>query len=468
MMSLHNLQKRYLGSFEDALVPLGLSFFGDDGTLSRSNMSPRDLDVVRQFLGYQFKVREIRLYETWIVLGCDPSILNNKKYKMPPYVGGMIAIWRHDGETDDFRPAIGDLGLVGCCGELDETLRLGLPYNAAPARQALEQLATLLFPDCIAFTFLRNNTLIVELAQVDDKTHQERLKTLPSTFLWLNYILRYYNGPLPRSERQGFVNELAPMIRPSPDLPLCPGTKITTMSGKNESTVGVLVERGTEKRVTCAFAPWANISAEHSCFGEFGETTARSRGMSGAQLSGRAKMMGKVAERVPETDIGLIRLHKAAKFANTLMGVGVAVKSLVGGRDVAIYDKLMMESYDGGKIPLLSLGFRAKVKRVARQDGSSVAYISAIQGVSARSDTAPRRKWFDGSTPDSRTCGSVLVRHQKRQGNSWVNVLSEGEVCGLLNDAGVHPRDGCVNAEDLLVFFDTMDTLIEDGWRVVT
>lgn len=195
--------------------------------------------------------------------------------------------------------------------------------------------------------------------------------------------------------------------------------------------------------------------------------------------------MGRVSERIGETDIALAKLHPGIKFVNSFMDIKADAKTFIRSKQVHMWDYLLIDGFSTGRQKLISLGARFEPQRKEGQPHSrlvekrlnkygeevdvvlprdGVIYISGSQNVYGASDNIRTKK---PCIQDS-ACGSVLVRCSaaKRKHLNVNDMLALGEICGLFHFANLTSKFA-VSAEDYLIYADAFDPLMDDGWTIV-
>jgi hypothetical protein len=93
--------------------------------------------------------------------------------------------------------------------EVDYSTFTGCGFCQPPPNLVVERLATHIFTDCIAMTWIAV-TLIMELTLTDDETYQDRLSKLPIAIDDVPFNLQYHNGPLAEHKQRKRV--VTPML----------------------------------------------------------------------------------------------------------------------------------------------------------------------------------------------------------------------------------------------------------------
>lgn len=249
-------------------------------------------------------------------------------------------------------------------------------------------------------------------------------------------------------------------------------------------SAGVLVKKGQERRLTSSWHNWENQAAEFP--EKFEQTDAEaqkifrvSQGVAADDTPGTT--VGFVRDRMGKTDIALIQLGPGIVFDNTFMEVEASPKKFGLSEKTRPGDLFLIDSYATGLQQLMGLGNRAAISRprraVAHPDlyapkghhdklpSDEVAYITIQQGVYAME--APVIK----SKPQIRgsACGSVLLRCTdiKHIEKPMVEVLGDGEIFGMMHYTDLQLKYGRgTSRSDFLVYADSFDPLIENGWVI--
>lgn len=197
--------------------------------------------------------------------------------------------------------------------------------------------------------------------------------------------------------------------------------------------------------------------------------------------------VGYVVDRVGAPgDIALAQLHNGIGFENLFMeivrkdGEPVKAKTLLHSSHVQMRDKFSIDGFTTGLQQLTCLGRRFQITRQpgARhrhlkmpQGGGEVnfpqdniAYISAKQGLCSIEQPVQTTK------PHIRpsVCGSVLVRTMEasKANDNIEAALGKGECAGMMHFCDLTSKT--LLEQGYLVYCDTFDPLIEDGWTVAS
>ncbi|KAK3341659.1 hypothetical protein B0T25DRAFT_522928 [Lasiosphaeria hispida] len=487
----------YIGGFADALEPLGLAsgYFDEDGDMGKIKMSVENHQAATRYLRDRFGVDEFYICGIFAVLLCnnDTAI---REGRLPILIGGLSALWREE-QDGDFPPILGDPAYGGRI-TVDESL-VTIPERLKPPKdQTIEQLATYIFTDCEAMTWI-NSCLIVELPKTDRDEYLDRLNDLPGRFTNVPWAIQYHNGQLAQHEQRKRV--IIPTPQRTEDDRNADETDYVNLDGKfypgsmlysiddsddravSEVTAGVLVRKGTERRLTCAWHAWAHIYEKNKNL--LGEDTDEAKHVFRViQGTNPGTNVGYVKERIGKTDIALIQLHDGVRFENTFLGGSVSAKRFIHSDNVNDNDIFLIDGFTTGKQEIATAGTRFPLSRPDRlailqgkgKDDSednlnllpepNVAYITRRQGVSATQMPKLRRKPFirDG------VCGAVWLRISVaksgggKQGDD--SMMEKGEVFAMCHYADLtskySPDSGLY-----LMHADTFDPLIKENWTIV-
>ncbi len=145
-----------------------------------------------------YGARDLFYQEPFLLIGCQADLLPLEEER-PFTVAGLVAVWR-DLEEPTFSWLVDSFG-GGPEIEVDPEVMAEICPPAYIPNEVILYLADHIFPDCEAITTLWS-AVIVELPLMSREAHQARLKVLPEGFEDQCVILRYYNGPLPNSQRR--------------------------------------------------------------------------------------------------------------------------------------------------------------------------------------------------------------------------------------------------------------------------
>ncbi|KAJ4265377.1 hypothetical protein NW762_004665 [Fusarium torreyae] len=462
------------------------SFWGEDGSLSRNNVSSDQREALENYLFETYQVVVCFYSDPFLVLGCEGDL--PPEDERPFTIAGLVAIWR-DSDNVIISRYLGSLGQGPLINIDTEILELIQPGKFIPDKAAL-YLAEYIFPTCEAIAKIWSD-LIIELPKMSDDKFQNDLETLPEEIDGFAFNIFYHNGPLPNTQRRR--RAVTPNTR---DLEgACDETDYVELVGKfypgaminsmdkagnvvSSATAGILVEKENERRLTCSFHNWQRHFDTHP--EQFGLSDLESRAtFRVVQGQNPGTNVGFVTERIGETDIALAKLDDNDTFDNQFMEMECAPKVLLHSKNVKDGDKFIIDSFTTGKQVLLSIGCRIAFRRRPRGQPTHdiilpkakehlcpsphLPYIVSKQGVYATDAVGMSKKPFirDG------VCGAVLLRASKRGGNEAQAVgIQRGEIGGMMHFADVqlkHMND----ASSFFVYADVFDPLIEQGWTVV-
>jgi hypothetical protein len=232
---------------------------------------------------------------------------------------------------------------------------------------------------------------------------------------------------------------------------------LPTSDQEDAVSAGVLVEKGSEQRLTVACHCWDR---------EFDERLDHLGDPNHFRVLQANSRVGYVTERIDETDIGLAKLDDTVAFSNRFLDIQTAAKVLIPFTGVKTGDKFFIDTFVTGRQRLLCAGVRVLgCKRGQdflphrRENPPDGKYVIMHQGIYATNDT------MITTTPQLRSgiCGSVLVRLQ-RAGEESI-CLEAGEVCGIMHWADLAMKYS--TSSKFFCFADPMDPLILNGWACV-
>jgi len=392
----------------------------------------------------------------------------------------------------DFMPVIGKSGQMEEEMEIDPSLLVGFEENKMPTDEAIVALATHVFPDCEAITFLMG-CLVVELPKSENPVFWARLERLPNSIMHAPFCIRYHNGPVPNSERRRRGQHPKPQLAEderiadetdyvAKDGKFYPGAMISS-SDKHGNTytsvsAGVMIRKGNERRLTCPWHCWEDHDKQYP--GLLGKDDDEAKRVFIVVQGEKGTKVGYVKERVGKTDIALAKLDDGIVFQNTFMDVNATAKRFLHSERVGLWDVFYVDGFSTGKQRLMSLGRRFQVARkrgqphyhLAAPDGDDeaflppddIAYISAKHGVCATGQPILTTKPY---IRDSAR-GAVLLRCRDglKPRDTEATVMARGEICGMFHFADLTARNAA-GAGEYVIYADAFDPLIEDGWTIV-
>jgi hypothetical protein len=407
----------------------------------------------------------------------SPPFIFLSKAMMPPeaqppfLIGGLIPICRNQFTRNFGRYPIGLGDSWGDAPEdqfpdrkygladMNPAVLANLRHGEIPLDRYIKDIAKENFPDCEALTWKEYPLeLIVELPTMPDEEWRNYLGCLPSAFKGADFLLRYHNGPLTSGKGQ-----------PKPKPKLYPGSQIYLRENEPCQTdcppsVGVLIRKGDERRVTCSYHKWDDkVKQRPGLLGKDDEEAKRV--FQFVQSIQSKRPVGYLKERVLSTDIGLAKLDEnEVVFENNFPKMGTVAKRFLHSREIKIWDEFLLSSSAPGKPPhkLVSMGMRFVIKH---NEGKK-SCITAKQILCAGNDPALTSK-LRTSNP---ACGAVLVkcRDGKDRSISQEKVLEKGLVCAMFPYADLQANDQPGRyIQDYFMFADVFDPLIEDKWTIV-
>ncbi|KAK1752827.1 hypothetical protein QBC47DRAFT_272384, partial [Echria macrotheca] len=472
-----------VGGHQDALVPLGLSFRGQDGSLRRQNISVHENFLVRQYLRETFNAVGFDYFEPWITIICDPS---PPRGRLPVSIGGLMPIWQTV-DDDTFMPLIGGGG-QGEEYDLEDDVVGGFQPSHVPQQAAVLAIVNRFYQDAIAITFIAH-MMVVELPETDLSTFIERLQSLPSGFTGISYMVRYHNGPLPYTSRASRA------VRPTPqrdddrrvadetdyvqkDGKFYPGSMISSQTKEEgihiSASAGILVRKGDEVRLTASWHCWEQHHQKYP--GILGQDTDEAKRVFGVRQGGPGTYVGHVVERVGGTDIALIKLAPGIEFENSFFDTHVVAGQFVHSANLSSNERYMIDGFPTGRQGLDGVGVRYPFKRGPRNKHphpieppgteysfpyDEVTYIQVAQGVCGTSDPVLTSKPF---IRDS-VCGAVLLRGTAKSLKGEAAERIYADVVGMCHYADLTPKNAAM-AQYYLMYADSFDPLIDEGWDI--
>ncbi|KAK1830393.1 hypothetical protein QBC39DRAFT_261131 [Podospora conica] len=490
---MRNTQEEYVGGHYDALSPIGISFRGSNGSLGKANVSQENLLFAKSYLNRHFNVECFNVHGVFAELACSEV----PKGRLPSFVGGMVAIWQRVDEPT-FWPWIGEGGESEEKDTSEEYAAVVASFretDGEPTDAALIKLADY-FTDCQAITFI-HPIAVIEFPLTDIEAFRDRLETLPYSIGYFPYVLRYHNGPLPNTPGR----KRAQKPKPEPaeheriadetdyvklDGKFYPGAMISSVNENDKiyasASAGILVQRGTEIRLTCSWHCWEEQWKKYQK--EFDQDSGETRRIFSVR-QGRSGEdsgidVGRVVRRVGETDIALAKLKPGVLFENRLMEADATAKKLVHSSRVVDYEQFLVDSFATGVQRFISVGSRVAFDRgdqdrlVAPNGDKSlllpidVTYIAGKQHVCASGEAVLTRRPFVWE----RACGSVLLRSKgpplagENPFSTDGSALDRGEVVAMFRYADLTDKY-THSASEHLIYAESFDPLIKEGWQVV-
>jgi hypothetical protein len=236
-----------------------------------------------------------------------------------------------------------------------------------------------------------------------------------------------------------------------------PGAMLKADSG-DQISAGIAVQKGTETRVTVAFHCW-NSEDEQSPE-NLGDPNY-------FKVTQGETHIGHVAERISDTDIGLMKMKDGIAFNNRFLELDAVAGTLISTSQLSLNEEFVIDSFVTGRQRLRLQGIRLRgngglpeLKGKPEDLPTPRNYLVFLQGIYATGapeiHTLPRIR--DG------VCGSALVRIKAgKEAGTRQDVLHRGEVCGFMHWSNLQLKYG---SGGLLCFADSVDNLIEEGWVV--
>lgn len=485
----------------------------NDGWMESKNLTEDQHRYLFDYLGENFDVVEMAEDFPFLVLRCRGKA--PPEDKRPFTIAGAIAVWQSN-EDDFFKPFFGEDGEAEDI-EIEDEISHAMELLKVPPQHVIEYFAFTVFPDCSGIAVIYD-TIVIEFPRTEKEEFAKLIQSLPRNVMNIPFQVRYWNGPLPNTERR--KRDFQPRPSNIADLKVdetdyvnaygefYPGTMIQTRPfvdknadpGEgpimNQVTAGILINKGDEKRLTCSFHNWEPLVQEaKDLFGKDTEEAKREfRAIQGRPKNtrpdseddwgdGPGTEIGYVCQKVGNTDIALMRLHDGIRFENKFMEIDAAPKKLLHSNDAAINDEYVFDSFVTGKQTVRGLGKRY-IKRVGKEGSFrqyegpdktktndpttepqlGETYITFSQGIYATTAEVTKKPHIRDSV-----CGSVLLRTKTfRMDDSRkrkkVDVTGEGGVSGMLHFADLQHKNS--EAAYFLCYADVFDPLIDDGWTV--
>jgi hypothetical protein len=215
---------------------------------------------------------------------------------------------------------------------------------------------------------------------------------------------------------------------------------------------------GTETRVTVAFHCW-NSENEQSPE-KLGDPNY-------FKVTQGVTYIGHIAERISNTDIGLMKMKDSIAFNNRFLELDTVAGTLISTSQLSMNEEFVIDSFVTGRQRLRLQGIRLPINEGLPElkgkpedlpnPGNYLAFSQGIYATGAPEiHTVPRIG--DG------VCGSAVVRIKAgKEVGTRQDVLHRGEVCGFMHWSDLQLKYG---SGGLLCFADSVDDLIEEGWVV--
>jgi hypothetical protein len=435
------------------------TFWNDDGVTMKMP-SNTELRALLRYLQEKFNITQLQVSQPFLVLWCKDGILSQDE--RPFSIAGCISVWLN---KDDPMPAdliVGDMGGVEEELIVDEDIAADLRAYHLPKSETLRGLSKY-FPGCTFVSFLMHQ-LIIEFEKTEDKIWFQHLESLPESISNIGVPVSYHNGPL-------VATELKRRKKPQPrylngdedntdyiksDGCFYPGAMLKADSG-NQISAGIGVQKGTETRITVAFHCWNSENEQNP--ENLGDPNH-------FKVTQGQTDVGYVAERIGDTDIGLMRTNDGITFSNRFLELDTVARTLVPMKQLSLSEEFVIDSFVTGRQRLRLHGIRIRAEPPSNLKGkpgdlpTPGNHLIFPQGIYATGHpeicTWPRIR--DG------VCGSAVVRLKAgKQASSREDVLHKGEVCGFMHWPNIQLKYG---SGSLLCFADAADDLIENDWVV--
>ena len=422
--------------------------------------SKTELQALLKFLQEKFNIAQLQVSQPFLVLWCKDGTPSQDE--RPFSIAGCISVWLN---KDDPMPAdliVGDMGGVEEELVVDEDIATDLRAYHLPKSETLRGLSKL-FPGCTFVSFLMHQ-LIIEFDKTEDKIWFQHLESLPQSIRNIGVPVSYHNGPL-------VATELKRRQKPQPryldgdedntdyiesDGCFYPGVMLKADSG-DQISAGIGVQKGSETRITVAFHCWDSENEQNP--ENLGDPNHFKVTQGGTNV-------GYVAERIGDTDTGLMRTNDNTTFSNRFLDLDTVAKTLVPMEQLSMNEEFVIDSFVTGRQRLRLYGIRIGVEAPLNLKGKPEDlrtpgnHFVFPQGIFAtgHSEICTWPKIRD------RVCGSAVVRLKTgKQASSREEVLHKGEVCGFMHWSNLQLKYG---SGSLLCFADAADNLIENGWVV--
>jgi hypothetical protein len=457
------------------------SFWGEDGSVRLRNLSDEQRNALLNYLGSHYGVTAMTVSLPFLILECEPDI--PPEDQRPFSVAGAISVWVKPGEFRGFEAAmIGESG-NGDRLTISENLANDLQTRKMPREDTLLKLVPTHFKDAIAISFIWD-AVVVELPRMDWNLFMSRLGELPECFSNANVSLRFHNGSLPYTEQMQVIKPDATYLEGPKAVVdntdyvkhqgcFYPGSMVHAVGEAGDNigsvTAGILVEKGSARRLTVSYHCWEPVIEEDSSyFGSSDSTFGKvMQGEPGTQV-------GFVRERVGNTNIALAQLLTTVEFQNEFMEMQAQAKKLLPASEIEIGDEFLIDSFVTGRQRLRSLGVRFPLARKENARGhpklvgpedmlplDECIYIELRQGVYASNEEKiPGRPKVRAGI-----CGAVLIRCSlaNDKARPMDSVLRDREVAGLMHFADLRSKS---NTDTLLCYADLFDDLAKAGRKV--
>ncbi|KAJ6256136.1 hypothetical protein Dda_8971 [Drechslerella dactyloides] len=461
--------------------------FWKDGVLSANHISKDHHWALAEYLGRYFDAHYVFVTERVIAINYEKDNLEDRPYTRPFSIAGLIAVWQPITGPGEMLSFLAEFGFPG--GR----------WSAFNYQQSIRHSSTL--------TVCLQIRMVVSLPEMSEEVFIKRLCELPKCVTGGILALEYSNGPLqdfePLNPRQ------QPMPRTSDELlnqldeiskneaavidttdyakrdgKFYPGTMVCSINRKDPgegeihtmASAGICVKKDGVRRLTCSYNNWESQDKTHPGALERNDAETREifQVVQGTKEDGGpGTRVGWVEKRFGDSDVIIAQLDEGITFENKILsGLDTEPKVLLRSDELCETDEFLTESYAGGRERLRLAGVLARLtKRSQRSQahpitsrGGSIqntneTHIRCRQQIYMRSGyeiLRPRRP--DGSP------GSVLVRCATQVDDEITDVLERGQICAMVHSKNIRQR--CATARDLLVFAESFDPLIDDGWEV--
>ncbi|EPE06834.1 hypothetical protein F503_03261 [Ophiostoma piceae UAMH 11346] len=414
----HILETLPRANATDPLIFKDISFLGESGFPDTTHVTRAELKLFHDFLGEAFDSVAVSYYGTFIEIECIELPAADQR---PFSIGGFIALWATPG-SEQFLPILGDTANGPNC-ELEETYRGQNFRDTIPTVSAVEYLANNIFPDCEALSFI-DRELVVEMPETAEDTWHKKLNDLPHGFNGTAAVISYHNGPLAttvhaRRAIQPDPSHLQALIADETDYvaqdgKVYPGTMVSSLNAQGHVSLsvsaGIMVQNDRHSRLVCPYHTWAELDQKDP--GVLGQGTEQARRVfaaaQGADGDTAGSVFGHLEQRLPDSDIGLVKVNEEVAFESVLMDTDIRPKALLRLENVRAGDDYLFESFVTGRQWIKCIGRRFPITRrraTALLSPDNTGYVKLAQGVFATNTSVSTRQ----PAIRDRVCGSMLL-----------------------------------------------------------
>ncbi|KAI9784967.1 MAG: hypothetical protein M1839_001163 [Geoglossum umbratile] len=459
------LQKPSAPRPEEDLATASLNFdefsFWDAECRTMCSISKDHMNALVGYLCANYGIVMLQESLPFLILWCENSPPPSNK--RPFLIAGCITVWLGKGDSVPPDICVGNFGDLDPI-EIDNSIGGSLKPYCMPDDKTLCRILSEYFPEANGISYI-SHTIVVEFPRSDADSWYRRLLESPSGFLNVGVGLSYTNGPL-------LATELKRLKAPNPTTLetikeddsdyvksqgcFFPGSMLQAKSG-NQISAGIHIQKGIDTRLTVAFHSWDK---------EFLEMPENLGDHNHFTITQGETLVGSVIERIGSTDIGLAKLKDGVSFSNQFLDLPTSAKKLLPFDEVGIMDDFLFDSFVTGRQRIKCLG-----KRIIMEGKSKAVLKGNPDGLpEPRRYTELRQGIYATNSPEIHghpkvregVCGSALVRSKRAADGS--NRLEEGEVAGFMHWSDLQLKYDV--SGNLMCFADSVDSLIEEGWRV--